>query len=408
MKSFILTICTAYIITVGFTQVQGFDCTTGNTAGGTWSCPDLTDANIHQAIMNRLHDPAILDYGPIEKWKTDKLTNFACFFATENGECNDLHMAHGLTKWDLERDSGPSRADLIKLFNADLSAWDTSGVKFIISCTDHMSSTLCVADNDCKWEDDSCELKVESHERSIPGSFFACFSGATKFDRDLSGWDMSGATDISLMFGSLVGSSIVFNGDVSSWDVSSVKQMDGTFQGCQLFNQDLSNWNVGKVITMESTFYRTAAFNSDISGWNVSSIQKMPFIFEEATAFNRDLSKWDISHILKFIPGPTKDEEGNPIEAVPPPLVGMFSGASSLDQIFCSEAWLKQKSFGTFSFSSSSRATPTETASTHALIRLFFFKTFSSPSSFSSPQDQSPRNMYNLKFLFFAAWEVFS
>ena len=363
MISFILTIYTAYIVTVGFTQVKGYDCTTAHTAGGAWSCPDLTDANIHKAIMNQLRDPTILMYGPIEKWKTDKLTNFACFFATENGECNELHMAHGLGKWELEPDTGPSRADLIKLFNADLSAWDTSGVKFIISCTDHMSSTICVADNDCKWEDDSCELKVESHERSIPGSFFACFSGATKFDRDLSGWDMSGATDISHMFGN--GN---FNGDVSSWDVSSVKQMDGTFQGCQLFNQDLSKWNVGKVITMESTFYRTAAFNSDISGWNISSIQKMPYIFEEATAFNRDLSKWDISHILKFIPGPTKDEDGNPIEAAPPPLVGMFSGASSLDQIFCSEAWLKQKSFGTFSFSSSSRATPTETASTHLFI----------------------------------------
>ena len=161
MKSVILTICTAYIITDRFTQAQGYDCTTGHIDGGAWSCPDLTDANIHKAIMNQLHDPTLLTYGPIEKWKTDKLTNFACFFATENGECNDLHLAHGLQKWQLEPDTGPSRADRIKLFNADLSAWDTSGVKFIISCTDHMSSTLCVADNDCKWEDDSCELKVE-------------------------------------------------------------------------------------------------------------------------------------------------------------------------------------------------------------------------------------------------------
>ena len=44
------------------------------------------------------------------------------------------------------------------------------------------------------------------------------------------------------------------------------------------FNQDISSWDVSKITNMESMF-KDAEFNQDISNWNVSSVTKYKNIF---------------------------------------------------------------------------------------------------------------------------------
>jgi len=45
-----------------------------------------------------------------------------------------------------------------------------------------------------------------------------------------------------------------FNGDVSNWDVSSVTTMDGMFLGATNFDSKMCKWNLdGKVITQMFT-----------------------------------------------------------------------------------------------------------------------------------------------------------
>ena len=55
--------------------------------------------------------------------------------------------------------------------------------------------------------------------------------------------DVSKITDFSRLF-----RNSKFNGDISKWDVSNVTTMSYMFSSCLSFNQDLSGWDVSKVI----------------------------------------------------------------------------------------------------------------------------------------------------------------
>ena len=44
------------------------------------------------------------------------------------------------------------------------------------------------------------------------------------------------------------------------------------FQGATAFNQDISGWNVSEVTNMSSMFQDASAFNQDISGWDISKV----------------------------------------------------------------------------------------------------------------------------------------
>ena len=119
------------------------------------------------------------------------------------------------------------------------------------------------------------------------------FSGATAFNRDLSGWDVSNVTNMSEMFSGAT----AFNRDLSGWDVSNVTNMHGMFGDATAFNQDLSRWNVGNVTYMSWMFFGATAFNQDISRWDVSNVTNMSSMFYRATAFNQNLSGWDVINV---------------------------------------------------------------------------------------------------------------
>ena len=60
-----------------------------------------------------------------------------------------------------------------------------------------------------------------------------------------------------------------FNGDISQWDVSNVSDMRYMFYG-SLFNSDISLWDVSNVTNMGGMF-AFSQFNADISQWDVSN-----------------------------------------------------------------------------------------------------------------------------------------
>ena len=142
------------------------------------------------------------------------------------------------------------------------------------------------------------------------------FAGASAFNGDISGWDVSSVTSMNSTFAYGATS---FNQDISGWDVSSVTDMGSMFLGATAFNQDISGWDTSSVVDMQWMFNTATAFNQDISGWDVSSVTNMQFMFRNAAAFNQDLSPWCVS---QFPTKPANFDAGATAWLLPKPVWG--------------------------------------------------------------------------------------
>ncbi len=127
-------------------------------------------------------------------------------------------------------------------------------------------------------------------------NMFGMFSNASAFNGDISDWDVSEVIIMSAMFSD----ASLFNGDISDWNVSKVTNMFAMFTNANAFNQDLSDWNVSKVTSMQNMFFGASLFNGDISGWNVSKVSNMSAMFGSTSAFNGDISNWDVSKVTEM------------------------------------------------------------------------------------------------------------
>ena len=70
-----------------------------------------------------------------------------------------------------------------------------------------------------------------------------------------------------------------FNGDISKWDVSSVTNMNSTFESSS-FNGDISKWDVSSVTDM-SHMFESSSFNGDISKWKVTQVRNVYEMFSK-------------------------------------------------------------------------------------------------------------------------------
>ena len=119
------------------------------------------------------------------------------------------------------------------------------------------------------------------------------FYSATSFNQNISGWDVSKVTDMSVMFNN----ASLFNQNISGWDVSNVTSMHAMFYSASLFNQNISGWDVSNVTSMYAMFYSATSFNQDIGGWDVSNVENMGYMFADATSFNQDIGGWTVSKV---------------------------------------------------------------------------------------------------------------
>ena len=119
------------------------------------------------------------------------------------------------------------------------------------------------------------------------------FHGASSFDGDISGWNVSSVTDMSYMFSG----ARAFDQDLNDWNTSRVTNTSGMFNTATSFNQNLNGWNVSQVTTMARMFNGASVFNGNISSWNVSSVTEMTSMFDYASAFDQNLNGWNVSSV---------------------------------------------------------------------------------------------------------------
>ena len=131
--------------------------------------------------------------------------------------------------------------------------------------------------------------------------------------------DVSNITDMSYLFRGgnkdefMLGHPTLskFNGDISEWNVSNVTDMKFMFDNCKYTgkNGDISDWDVSNVTLMTAMFYNSK-YNGDISNWDVSSVNDMILMFYNCS-FNGDISNWDVSNVKymsnMFVKSPLAD-----------------------------------------------------------------------------------------------------
>ena len=127
-------------------------------------------------------------------------------------------------------------------------------------------------------------------------NMYKMFSYASKFNADLSKWDVSRVNNMQSMFSH----TSKFNANLNKWNVSNVKNMRSMFYMASAFNGNLSKWDVSNVKTMRTMFVRAFAFNQDIGQWKVKNVTTMEGMFNAATLFNKDISKWNVSSVTNM------------------------------------------------------------------------------------------------------------
>ena len=97
---------------------------------------------------------------------------------------------------------------------------------------------------------------------------------------DLSKLDVSKITNMSNVF-----ICSKFNGDISSWNMSSVTDMSYMFYKAENFNQQLNNWITSNVIHMNGMFSNGYSFNQNISNWKLDKVKTCNYMFFNSKAF---------------------------------------------------------------------------------------------------------------------------
>ncbi len=143
----------------------------------------------------------------------------------------------------------------------------------------------------------------------LPGvtSLSFAFSGAVLLE-SVPAQVPSSVTNMANMFNGAT----LFNQNISGWNVSSVTNMNSMFDFASTFNQDISVWNVSSVTNMRSMFIFASAFNNGAvgnvggkpltwtTGTGTSLVTNMSNMFQYANAFNQDISSWNVSSVTNM------------------------------------------------------------------------------------------------------------
>ncbi|WP_159947528.1 BspA family leucine-rich repeat surface protein [Polaribacter septentrionalilitoris] len=166
------------------------------------------------------------------------------------------------------------------------------------------------------------------------------FSGCYKMDitaTDIP--DLSNLTSLNVAFRSC--RALIWNSTVNNWDVSSITDMQSTFDRASIFNQDLNNWNVSNVTNMKSMFQFATKFNGNVTNWNVSNVKNIQWMFASTQDFNQDIGSWNVSSIsevdgfsgvFQYAKAFNQDISSWDLSSFTGRIVGMFDGAISFNQ----------------------------------------------------------------------------
>ena len=84
--------------------------------------------------------------------------------------------------------------------------------------------------------------------------------------------------------------------DISAWDTSNVRDFTWTFSYSK-FNQNLSAWDMGEVKEIRGMFFQNHDFNGDVSAWKFRHLEDPSRAFYDARAFNQPMNGWNMTGV---------------------------------------------------------------------------------------------------------------
>ncbi len=79
--------------------------------------------------------------------------------------------------------------------------------------------------------------------------------------------------------------------DITGWDVSRATDLSFMFAG-SAFDQPIGRWNLERAVDLSGMFARTTRFNQFVGYWNLRSVQRMTQMFGHSTRFAQPLHTW--------------------------------------------------------------------------------------------------------------------
>lgn len=138
-------------------------------------------------------------------------------------------------------------------------------------------------------------------------NLFSALFKNTRFNGDISGWNVSSGTGFDCMF-----EDSIFTGDISGWDTSNAMDMTRMFANSR-FNGDIAKWNTRR-LNVAGGMFKKSAFTGNISQWNTGHLVQTGEMFA-ASSFNGDVSAWDTSSLKQctsmFESSPFRGEVAN-------------------------------------------------------------------------------------------------
>ena len=256
---------------------------------------------------------------PLNLWNTSRVTNMGGMFSSwvspmkfNNGFASGDGIGNQLP-WNT---SGVTNMNGMfsnnTAFNSNLGTgttpWDVSKVTTFISMFNGASNFNNGDENDI--------TKSKINDWNVGGSvtsvsISSMFRSASKFNRNISNWNVSKVTSTSTMF---FGAS-AFNQPLANWERSTVGNVStignmtnlyAMFQGASAFNQNIGNWNVTKV-TQFAQMFQGSGFNNegspDINNWVINTTPGANVLMNGmfvTTGFNQPLNNWNTSEVTNM------------------------------------------------------------------------------------------------------------
>ena len=146
-------------------------------------------------------------------------------------------------------------------------------------------------------------VKSNNLPDTMPPTFctlVAVFGGATLFNGDLSGWNLSKVSAMNQLFSVCTSFN---NTSISDWTAPLCTTFANMFDNC-VFNQPINNLvNTSGVSScdLSAMFQGTSQFNQEIHTWDLTNVTSMARMFYGNTVFNNDsLQNWSPKKCLSF------------------------------------------------------------------------------------------------------------